>query len=76
MLVVVVIEINYLLGKYEERRMLGYNPLQITGLVISILILCFSIFTQHSIIVLAIVKQTNKNSRVRNVLKGLNLNLI
>jgi len=42
MLTVVGIEINFLLEKYEDGGESGYNPLQISGLVLSILILILS----------------------------------
>jgi len=73
MLVSVVIEINYLIGKYGERRQLEYNAVQITGLALSIFILVFSFITQHLFIGFAIKKWKDENSKMNKIIDGLNL---
>ena len=56
MLTVVGIEINFLLEKYEEEGQSGYDSLQKSGLVLSILILILSFIIQIFFISLAIKK--------------------
>jgi len=73
MLIVVIIEFNYLQEKYEEGRQTEYNALQTSGLVFSILLLALCVLIQISFIIIAIKKQHEKGSKFPKILEGLNL---